>query len=158
MLTTEEEQRFLALRQEIIKFRYRDLNPPQQLGVMTTQGQVLLLAGAGSGKTTVLIERIANLLSFGEASDSNEIPPHITSADLAILEGYVVGEPTFEEDIQRICTVNPVKPWNILAITFTNKIEHAGSTVSCLFCVFFLYNNGKLRLHRKSTSGIKLPM
>ncbi|MFI3254345.1 MAG: 3'-5' exonuclease [Eubacteriales bacterium] len=121
MLTAEEGARLIALRRQIIEFRFRQLNPPQREGVMTTGGPLLLLAGAGSGKTTVLIERISNLLSFGAGSDSDLVPDYLTSRDLEILEGYVRGEATLEEDILRICRVNPVQPWNILAITFTNK-------------------------------------
>ncbi len=121
MLNTEESSRFLSLRRQIIASRYRQLNPPQQQGVMTTGGALLLLAGAGSGKTTVLIERIANLINFGQGSDSDMIPEEITTADLTLLENYVAGAPTYEEDILRICAVNPCQPWNILAITFTNK-------------------------------------
>ena len=83
------EARFLSARRAVIAARFQNLNDMQREGVLTTQGPLLLLAGAGSGKTTVLINRIANLIAFGEGSDSNEIPEYIAEEDVAFLEDYL---------------------------------------------------------------------
>ena len=69
------ESRFLAARRDYIESRFPHLNEKQREAVMATEGPLLILAGAGSGKTTVLINRIYNLLKYGAASDSGYIPP-----------------------------------------------------------------------------------
>ena len=69
-MTSEFEQRFLTARRAVISGCFSKLNDMQRRAVLTTEGPLLLLAGAGSGKTTVLVNRVANLISFGCASDS----------------------------------------------------------------------------------------
>ena len=116
------DMRFLKARQAYIRRQFQELNDMQQQAVLTTEGPLLLLAGAGSGKTTVLINRIANIMRFGRGSDSNEIPDTVTEEDVAFLES--LGEDMNEYDRWRadnLCAVERAVPWSIMAITFTNK-------------------------------------
>ena len=114
--------RFIAARRRYIASHFQNLNAMQQEAVMTTEGPLLLLAGAGSGKTTVLINRIANLIRFGSGSDSEFVPDTVTEEDVLFLENLPV--PMTEFDRSRadfLCALEPASPWNIIAITFTNK-------------------------------------
>ena len=116
------DSRFLKIRRAYIAGQFSQLNNMQQEAVLTTEGPLLLLAGAGSGKTTVLINRIANIMRFGRGSDSNEIPNTVTEEDVAFLE-TLPDEPNEYERwrADTLCAVEPAVPWSIIAITFTNK-------------------------------------
>ncbi len=121
-MNEQMEARFLAARRAYIAGQFANLNHMQQQAALTTEGPLLLLAGAGSGKTTVLINRVANLLRFGAGSDSRRIPEYINEEDVDFLENLPL-EMT-ESDRRRadyLCAVDVPNPWNIIAITFTNK-------------------------------------
>ena len=114
--------RYAAARRAAIARDFARMNSEQRRGVLATEGALLLLAGAGSGKTTVLINRVANLLTYGRGSDTSEVPAWATEDDLAFLESYPQ-RPTEEERARmiRLCAVEPAAPWSVLAVTFTNK-------------------------------------
>lgn len=121
-MTDQMLRRFVQARKEYIASQFQNLNAVQRDAVMTTDGPLLLLAGAGSGKTTVLINRIANLIRFGRASDSVDVPDTVTDEDVLFLES--LQEPISDYDRARadyLCALEPAAPWSIIAITFTNK-------------------------------------
>ena len=109
------ENRYINARRKLIEADFAKLNPEQRKAVMTTEGPLLLLAGAGSGKTTVLINRIVNLMRYGSASDSLEVPEWAREEDIALMEAGL------SEESRKAAALDPVEPWRIIAITFTNK-------------------------------------
>ncbi|MEG0899182.1 MAG: 3'-5' exonuclease [Oscillospiraceae bacterium] len=113
-------EKYLELRREIIKKRFGRMNDMQLEAVVKADGPVLILAGAGSGKTTVLVNRVANLVEFGDAYESQSVPSFIKEDDVLYMQSYLEkgGD---DARIKELISANAVKPWNILAITFTNK-------------------------------------
>ena len=122
MLSNYSKESFLALRRAHIERRFNFLNDMQKKAVFKTEGPLLLLAGAGSGKTTVIVNRIANIIKFGNAYESDYIPENIGDTDYEILKAYLdSGDEFLKESADAICAARPAAPWSVLAITFTNK-------------------------------------
>lgn len=113
---------FLALRRRILERSFSRMNERQRQAVFHVDGPLLILAGAGSGKTTVLVNRVANLIRFGRAYTSAQEPsvPY-TAADVARLEAAADGREPVDDAVAALCAVDPCPAWKILAITFTNK-------------------------------------
>ena len=109
------------LRDKIIKKQFSKMNDMQFEAVTTVSGPLLILAGAGSGKTTVLVNRIAYLMSYGDVYGKDNFRFQITQREIDILKAYLNGDGKYEYEAKQIAAYNPPKPWEILAITFTNK-------------------------------------
>lgn len=110
-----------TLKNNALEKYFNRMNEQQQKAVFKIKGPLLILAGAGSGKTTVLVNRIANMIHFGDAYANSEGYGNATDDELRYLEDYANGKETDGEKLADIVAYETIKPWNILAITFTNK-------------------------------------
>lgn len=113
---------FITSKNKALEMYFKNMNKMQQNAIFTVDGPLLILAGAGSGKTSVLVNRIANMIDFGNAYNSEELPADVTKKQINFLNSYDGNrdEQTVSQ-LRDIVSCNPIKPWNILAITFTNK-------------------------------------
>ena len=122
-MDAELGRRYLSAKRRLFdKVLSEKLNDKQREAVVTVNGPLLVLAGAGSGKTTVLVNRITHIIRFGNAYLSDRVPNGVTEGDVQAMEA-ALALPTgvIEADILPEFIVEPCPPWAMLAITFTNK-------------------------------------
>ncbi len=111
----------VRLRKAVIEQELSKLNGQQKKAVLALRGPLLILAGAGSGKTTVLVNRVAQILRWGEAYESFELYGEYSDEEIEELKQAAQGKITLSAELADRLSVNKVYPWRILAITFTNK-------------------------------------
>ena len=115
-----EQNQAVMLRRKALEREFSRMNGRQKEAVFTVEGPLLVLAGAGSGKTTVLVNRIANLVRFGNAYQSDDVSG-MTEETARRLSLWLEESGPMPEELYAGLAVDPCPPWRILAITFTNK-------------------------------------
>ena len=118
---TDLKDRYNSAKRALFDSYYSTLNNKQREAIYQVNGPLLILAGAGSGKTTVLVSRIAHILRFGDAYHHESVPDDLSEDKVQILEKAVNSPKETQESILLSMAYQPCYPRQILAFTFTNK-------------------------------------
>ena len=103
------DNEFFTLKRRALSKYFSKLNDMQREAVFTVNGPVLILAGAGSGKTTVLVNRVANMVYFGNAYNDTSRYAGTTPEDERFLSDYANGLTDDSERQRSIVAVDCVK-------------------------------------------------
>ena len=113
--------RFLKAKRALFDKMYEKYNPPQREAIYAVNGPLLVLAGAGSGKTSVLVQRIAQIVRYGNAYEDETLPPYVREEDVRALEDCLESGGKGAAELLSSYAVSPCPPYKIIAFTFTNK-------------------------------------
>ncbi len=114
---------YIKLKRQVLEKYFERTNEMQRKAIFQINGPVLIIAGAGSGKTTVLCNRIANMVLFGNAYNT-DFTRELSAEDAKLAQDFIDGKVGKQEAAQRLSAIfaeEPIEPWRILAVTFTNK-------------------------------------
>ncbi len=114
-------RRFVRAKRSLFERMYEMYNSCQREAICTVKGPLLVLAGAGSGKTTVLVERIAHIVRYGNAYEEGDLPEGVGGEEIEAFEEAVKLSANEAAQALAAFPCDPCPPENILAITFTNK-------------------------------------
>ena len=78
--------RYNAQKRRLFDIYYSKLNDMQRECVYTVNGPLMILAGAGSGKTTVLVNRLYHIVRYGDAVKCDSVPEGVGESDIAEME------------------------------------------------------------------------
>ena len=113
--------RFTDLKHRLFDKYYEHLNPEQRRSIYSVDGPTLILAGAGSGKTTVLVNRLTHILRYGNGYNIHNGQFEITDQLCDEMEeALLLDHEKLGEYLERF-SYNAPAPWSVMAITFTNK-------------------------------------
>ena len=102
------KERYLAAKKALFDQKYSFLNNKQREAVYHIDGPLLVLAGAGTGKTTLLVNRIAYILKYGNAYNSDYVP-YFTDDDITVAQNYIQGKT--DTLPYGVFAVNAPRPW-----------------------------------------------
>lgn len=121
-ISQDLSERFFAARKKILDAEFCGLNEEQRKAIYACGGPVLILAGAGSGKTTTIISKIGYLIKYGNTYNSTEVPNGLNENDITLLEESMLdANLRSEKRYAELMIVHNIPAANLLAITFTNK-------------------------------------
>ena len=120
-MTSDVRDTYIKLKRKLFDKYYAHLNDEQRRAVYCIDGPLLILAGAGSGKTTVLVNRLSYMIRYGNAYRSENVPESAErdAAEMKTALEHLSGDALSEYLLK--FRENAPAPYNVMAITFTNK-------------------------------------